>query len=71
MNTKTNTNTIKFLRESLGLTQHELSKELNIPQPTICGYENGNARPSIKRCSDIIKFAGSNGLQVTLEQLLF
>lgn len=45
---------LKALRESLGLTQGELAEELDISEPQIWRYENGESKP---RGDVVIKFA--------------
>ncbi|NLJ06084.1 MAG: helix-turn-helix transcriptional regulator [Sphingobacteriales bacterium] len=39
---------IKFLRKRLRMTQDELSQALQMPRPTLSGYENGVSQPTIK-----------------------
>lgn len=38
---------LKYLRKEMGLTQTELSKQLNIGQTTIAAYENGTHAPQV------------------------
>lgn len=39
---------LKQLRESLGMTQDELAKKLNLTQSTIAYYENGKKMPTLE-----------------------
>ena len=45
---------IKLLRESVGLSQMELSKKVDISQPSIARYELNKTEP---KASDIVKLA--------------
>lgn len=49
---------IKKAREMSGFTQVEVSKELEIPQPTLSGYESGKHEPSVENIGKLADFYG-------------
>ena len=55
-------NVIRQLRDSLGLTQKQLSIEAGTSQPTIAAYENGKKSPTI---TTVARIADSLGLEIT------
>ncbi len=56
---------IKQLRETRGLTQHQIAKAASIPRPTWANLESGAANPTL---SVLMKVAAA--LQVSLEELV-
>lgn len=56
---------IKQLRESRGLTQHQIARVAQLPRPTWANLESGAANPTL---TVLTKVAGA--LQVTLEELV-
>jgi len=57
--------TLKELRESKGLSQVQLAKELGLNHRTISQYENGTREPDIDTIKKLIKY-----FNVTAGQLL-
>jgi transcriptional regulator with XRE-family HTH domain len=63
---------IKILRQLKGLTQDEIAQELKTKRPTISGYENNVALPSIPMLialADYFKISIDNLLRTDLDQL--
>lgn len=56
---------LKQLRESLGMTQDELAKKLNLTQSTIAYYENGKKMPTLENAIII-----TNLLNTSLDYLV-
>ena len=56
---------IKELRKQLNYSQSKVSKELNIPEQTLYGWENGNRQPNIE---NLIKL--SNYYNVSIDELV-
>ena len=56
---------IKQLRETRGLTQHQIAKAASVPRPTWANLESGAANPTL---SVLMKVAAA--LQVSLEELV-
>ena len=49
---------LKKIREALNITQQELSKKINVPQPTIASWETGRALPRAEKLPEIAKALG-------------
>ncbi len=58
-------NNVRQLRESRGLTQHQMAKLAQLPRPTWANLESGAANPTL---AVVVKVA--NALQVSLEELI-
>lgn len=51
---------LKQLRESLGMTQDELAKKLNLTQSTIAYYESGRKMPTLENAIIITNLFGTS-----------
>ena len=51
-------NIVKELRESMGISQKQLSIEMKVAQPTVSEWENGKKDPSGERLTRLAKFFG-------------
>lgn len=49
---------LKKARENTGLTQREVSKEVNIPQSTLANYEVGRTQPDLESLGVLADFYG-------------
>ena len=49
---------LKKLRETKGITQTELAKELGVVRSTICQYEKGNREPDMETLIKIADYFG-------------
>ena len=49
---------IRILRESLGLSQMDLAKKLNVSKQCISNWENDNVQPSIEMLEKLSDFFG-------------
>jgi len=56
---------LRAVRERHHLTQRDLARMANVPQPTISAIESGGREPSLSLLSSIVEAAGES-LQVTL-----
>ncbi len=62
-------NTIKEIRDSLGLTQSDLANELGITQGSVNHYENNRRTPDIDMCREIVAALNKNGASVALDDV--
>lgn len=52
------TNRLKELRKNKGITQKQMSKDLDIPQNTLSNYENGNRNPTVVTWNALADYFG-------------
>lgn len=62
-------NTVKAIRDRLGLSQSELAKKLDVKPTTISTYENGRAEISRAKAQVLIDLAKVYGLSIDFNHL--
>ncbi|MDP3164388.1 MAG: helix-turn-helix transcriptional regulator [Hydrogenophaga sp.] len=61
-------NTIKAIRDRLGLSQKALAAGMGCTQPNVGFYERGQTVPP-GAAAKLIEFAGSRGLEITYDHV--
>jgi putative transcriptional regulator len=62
-------NTIKTIRQKLGMTQAELATALQITQSQVSKYERGEQEISPALARDLIRYAQTQGKRVTFNDI--
>ncbi len=60
---------LKELRQSVGLSQSSLAKELGISKTAISHIETGRRRPPLSVALRLIIFFGGKGIKLTIDDI--
>lgn len=62
-------NSIRQIRERLGVTQSTLAEAIGVAQATISQYESGAVLPSPQVGNCLIRFAATKGIALTFDDI--
>jgi putative transcriptional regulator len=60
---------LKFIRESLRMTQAALAESVGVTQGAIAHYENERRKPGLDECRRIVLALKQRGADVTLDEV--
>ena len=61
---------IKYIRESLEMSQRVFAEKIGVSQPSIVGYEQNKRTPSLDVVRRIYKYARSRKVKISLADFL-